>query len=77
MAGAPVTRDDLVRMANQIAANFRHHGTDVAAGEVAGHLRRFWSTSMRAEFLAGQDTTGLDPIVVAAKELLRSGATGP
>ncbi len=72
-----MSRADLVRMSNQIAANFRHHGTTEAAIEVAGHLRRFWSTSMRAEFLADHDDTGLDPIVVAAKDLLRSGTASP
>jgi formate dehydrogenase subunit delta len=58
-------------MANQIAANFLHHGPEVAASEVAAHLKRFWAPPMRAELLANLDDGRLDPIVVRAGELLR------
>ena len=40
---------DLIRMANQIALNFAHHPADQAAGEVAAHLRAFWTPAMRSE----------------------------
>ena len=42
----------LIRMANQIAANFDYGGD--TAKEVAGvvdHLRRFWTPGMRAEIV--------------------------
>jgi hypothetical protein len=37
--------DQLVRMANQIAANFSFHTDRV--DRVADHLRRFWAPAMR------------------------------
>ena len=62
-----------VRMANEIAAQFRHLPDDAAAAAVAGHLRSFWDPRMRAQLLdqvaAGDD--GLDPLVLAAVALLR------
>jgi formate dehydrogenase subunit delta len=40
----------LVAMANEIAAFFAAEpDKDVAAEQVAGHLRRFWAPKMRAE----------------------------
>lgn len=44
--------DKLVRMANQIAANFEG-GSDEgqAVAGVADHIRRFWSPSMRAQLV--------------------------
>jgi formate dehydrogenase major subunit len=61
-----VTRGDLVRMSNQIAANFRHHPPDQAAAEVANHIKLFWPLSMRAELLDDRDLAALDPLVVEA-----------
>jgi len=60
------TRADLVRMSNQIAANFRHHPPEQAAAEVANHLKRFWAPSMRGELLDDRDLAALDPLVVEA-----------
>ncbi|MEU0971322.1 formate dehydrogenase subunit delta [Streptomyces sp. NPDC005917] len=61
------------RMANQIAANFRQLPGDRAAEAIAGHIRRFWDPRMRTRLLnladAGAD--GLDPVVLAAAQLLR------
>ena len=37
-----MARPDLVRMANQIAANFRHHPEAKAAAEVADHIKMSW-----------------------------------
>lgn len=45
-AGEHATRGDLVRMSNQIAANFAHHPPEQAAGEVATHIKRFWPPNM-------------------------------
>jgi formate dehydrogenase subunit delta len=58
-------------MANQIAANFRHHPKDQAAAEVANHIRMFWPPLMRGELLDNIDDAGFDPLVVAAAGLLR------
>ncbi|HEX2808492.1 MAG TPA: formate dehydrogenase subunit delta [Kineosporiaceae bacterium] len=57
-----------VRMANDIAAQFRHLPHDAAVAAVAGHLRSFWEPRMRAQLLeqvaAGGE--GLDPLVLDA-----------
>jgi len=58
-------------MANQIAANFRHHPEGQAAAEVANHIRMFWPLLMRNELLESISTGDFDPIVVAAAQLLR------
>ena len=65
--------EKLARMANQIAANF-HYGADKdreAAG-VADHLRRFWSSSMRAELVEAhrRNVVDLSELVVLALEQL-------
>ena len=61
------------RMANDIARNLRHLPQERAAEEIAGHIGRFWDPRMRARLYeyadAGAD--GLDPLVVAAVQLLR------
>ncbi len=71
-----------IRMANDIAAQFRHRPPAEAAGEVAEHIRLFWEERMRADLLAqvaaapeGDD--GIDPIVIDAAALLRADAPGP
>ena len=69
-----MTRADLVRMSNQIAANFRHHPPEQAAAEVANHMRMFWPPLMRSELLADTELGELDPLVVEAIRLLREGA---
>ena len=66
-----MARPDLVRMANQIAANFRHHPEAQAAAEVANHIRMFWPALMRRELLDDIGAGGFDPLVVSAAELLR------
>ena len=60
-----MTRTDLVRMANQIAANFRHHPQ-----AQADHIRMFWPPLMRRELLDNVHSGGFDPLVVAAAVLL-------
>lgn len=61
-----------VRMANDIAAQFRHLPDDAAVEALAGHLRQFWEPRMRAQLLevvaAGGE--GLDRLVIAAAERL-------
>jgi formate dehydrogenase subunit delta len=70
-----MVRADLKRMANQIAANFRHHPQAQAAAEVADHIRMFWPPLMRHELLDNVDNGGFDPIVIAAADLLREAGT--
>jgi len=67
-----------IRMANDIAAQFHHRPPEEAAEEVAQHIRLFWEARMRADLLdhvaaakVGQ-VDGIDPVVVAAAELLRA-----
>lgn len=61
------------RMANQIAANFRHVPADTAAESIAAHIRRFWDPRMRGRLLELVDhrADGLDPVVLAAAQLLQ------
>ncbi|KUN22965.1 formate dehydrogenase [Streptomyces antibioticus] len=61
------------RMANDIARNLRHLPEERAAEEIAGHIGRFWDPRMRARLEGYVDAgaAGLDPLVVAAVELLR------
>ncbi len=65
--------DKLVRMANQIAANF-DYGSDqekVAAG-VADHLGRFWNSSMRTAIIEAhrKQLVELTPVAARAVEML-------
>jgi len=71
-----MTTEPLVRMANQIASNYAHHPPEQAATEVATHLRSFWAPPMRAELTEYVDGggAGVDPVVVAALELIRQPA---
>lgn len=63
---------DLVRMANQIASNFAHHPSEQAIGEVAAHIKSFWTPTMRAELaeFAATDEHDLSPIARGAIEQL-------
>jgi formate dehydrogenase subunit delta len=66
----PVTTQ--VRMANDIAAQFRHLPHDDAVAGIADHLRRFWDPRMRAQLTThvGAGGEGLDPLVAEAIERL-------
>jgi formate dehydrogenase subunit delta len=57
-----------VRMANDIAAQFRHLPPDAAVDALAAHLRQFWDPRMRAQLVEAvtADAEGIDPSVVAA-----------
>jgi formate dehydrogenase subunit delta len=53
--------EKLVRMANQIAANFEYGpDKDKAAAGIADHLRRFWTPSMRAQIVDGYRQNAVD-----------------
>jgi formate dehydrogenase subunit delta len=61
-----------VRMANDIARQFAHLPPDQGAAGVAAHLRSFWDPRMRAQLLdlVAAGGSGLDPLVLAAAQLL-------
>ena len=69
-----MTATTQVRMANDIAAHFRHLPQDAAVDQVAAHLRSFWEPRMREQLLAAVDRRdpGIDEVVVAAAQRLRS-----
>lgn len=58
-----------VRMAGEIADQFRHKPQALAAEAVANHIRLFWDPRMRTELLEAEVT---DPLVAAAIALLRT-----
>ena len=64
--------DKLVRMANQIAAEFDNQRPVDAAAATWDHLWHFWDPRMRASIIADLDAggTGLSPTARAAVELL-------
>ncbi len=64
-------RDHLVRMANQIAANFRFH--DDAIERTADHLRRFWAPSMKRQLAAWAEAGDADLDEVAREAGRRLG----
>jgi len=64
----------LIRMANQIAANFGGRAEAAAVEETASHISRFWDPRMRADLLrlvADGKTAGLSSIVTQAASRLR------
>ena len=65
--------DQLVKMANQIAANFSFHEDGVE--RLADHLRRFWAPAMRKQLseYATSGGAGLDQAVMQAVQRLQKG----
>jgi formate dehydrogenase subunit delta len=61
-----------VRLANEIAAQFRHREQAAAAREIAEHMRAFWDPRMRALLVADAAAghEGLDPLIVSVAALL-------
>jgi formate dehydrogenase subunit delta len=70
----PVQVASLLRMANQIASNYRHQPHDLAVASVEKHLRDFWAPSMRLHLTEWMDAdgAGLDPIAADALDRLRA-----
>jgi len=64
--------DQLVKMANQIAANFSFHQDGVQ--RTADHLQRFWAPVMRKQLLdhAAKGGAGLDKAVVEALQYVHA-----
>jgi formate dehydrogenase subunit delta len=67
-----MSREKLVRMANQIATFFKTQPRADASASVANHLRDYWDPRMRAELQAHVQAggEGLDPVVIAAARQL-------
>jgi formate dehydrogenase subunit delta len=63
-----------IRMATEIAAQFKELPTDEGAAAIAGHVRRFWDPRMRARLIdeVGHGGEDCDPLVVAAVRVLES-----
>lgn len=65
---------DLIRMANDIAANLAAYPESEAIAGVAHHIRDFWSPRMRQRFVALVESggEGLAPLALAAgRDLVR------
>lgn len=61
--------EDLVRMANQIAAFFTPYTEEEAVKGIANHIAMFWEPRMRKQLRAiAGNAPGLDPLVVRALE---------
>lgn len=71
-----MSAEDLVRMANQIAAFFAAYPEDEAIASTAGHLKSFWEPRMRAAFLAHVNAggEGLSDIALKAGKALAADA---
>lgn len=66
-----MTDSELIRMANQIAANFGALSEAQAIAETARHINRFWEPRMRTELkrlIASGQAEGLGPIAAKAME---------
>ena len=61
-----------IRLATDIAAQFKHVPTAEGAAAVAGHVRRFWDPRMRARLIkeVAQSSEDCDPLVAAAVRVL-------
>ena len=69
------TRQKLVYMANQIAANFARLGETAAAIATADHIARFWDPGMRSKIIEQLDEpgNGLSAAAAAAIRVLGTG----
>jgi formate dehydrogenase subunit delta len=64
--------DDLVRMANQIAAFFEPYPEEEAVAGITEHLQKFWDPSMRTALIDAYAAglTGLHRLAALAVERL-------
>ena len=58
---------------NKIVVHFGYLPTEQAVAEVANHIHRFWDPRMKRRLfeLVDSQTTGFEPVAVAAAALLR------
>ena len=70
--GGRTQAQDVTRMANQIAGQFRHLPHDQAVARVSGHLATFWEPRMRRLLVrsVANRPEAFDPLVVAAADAL-------
>lgn len=63
-----MSTEDLIRMANQIAAFFAGYPEPEAVSQIRDHVRRFWEPRMRHELKEhiGNGGEGLTPSVISA-----------
>jgi formate dehydrogenase subunit delta len=67
-----MTTDPQIRLATEIAAQFRHRPPEEAAEAIAAHIRSFWDPRMRSQLFAHVAAGAVtDPLVLAAVALLR------
>lgn len=74
-----MSREKIVRMANQIAAFFATAAGDDAPAQIADHIEKFWEPRMKAQLadIAADDAAGLDGLVLRAMPLIHiRGNTG-
>ncbi|WP_020680904.1 formate dehydrogenase subunit delta [Marinobacterium rhizophilum] len=67
--------DTLIHMANQIADNNSHYGTqEEAAARVASHLTKFWARSMKQQIIdyLHSDGSKLNPLAQIAIAQMQS-----
>jgi formate dehydrogenase subunit delta len=62
-----------MRMVNDIVVNLGYLPAEQVAAAVADHVKRFWDPRMKRRLveLADSQTTGFEPVAVAAAALLR------
>jgi len=65
--------DKLIYMANQIAGALRSRTGEDPVAATANHISSFWEPRMRAQLfeLLDQDADRFDPLVRAARDLIR------
>lgn len=66
-------KQDMIRMANQIASFFNGSGPEVAVKDAAEHINKFWEPRMRTALLAHLEKggEGLDATIVSAASLIK------
>ena len=65
-----MSAETLIRMANQIAANFHAYPEDEALEAIANHLRQFWEPRMRADLQAAVAEGRADGLAQPARDAL-------
>jgi formate dehydrogenase subunit delta len=56
----------LLRMANQIAANYHAEPLDKAAVSIATHINKFWTPKMREDLIAAAPDGNFSPALQSA-----------
>ena len=66
-------KNDMIRMANQIASFFNGSGPDAAVKDAAEHINKFWDPRMRTALIAhlAKGGEGLDPTILKTKDLIK------